>query len=122
MIKIPKLKLYASTNADFRMFQPVTLDVLQPVDLTAYQWQAHVRDGETVGAAKKMEFTCQPTATGFWFNAAKAALTALLVGAEVKELTFYGNLLYQQPDLAGVQIPAAEIELVVNAGDTVWVP
>lgn len=120
MQKLPKLKLFASSNAAFRVFVPIEIDGLVPANLSAYQWRAQCRDGLTVGAIQTLALVCTATATGVWLSAPEASVTAALVGATATTRLLYGNLLFEQPDLTGVHIPAAEIELEINAGDTVW--
>lgn len=118
MEKIPKLKFYAETNASFRIFVPVTVAGIAPADLAAYTWKAHLRDSRNTASAKLMEFTCVSAATGVWINGSEVDMTSLLVSGLTR--TCYGNLLFEQPGFAGVHLPAAEIEMVVNFGETVW--
>jgi hypothetical protein len=117
---LPKLKLYASTNADYRIFIPITVDSVVPTTLSTYVYQADLRTAKNKSATKVADFTCTATSTGVWLSLTSAVLTGLITGDAEIEKTFYGNLLFRQPDLPTVCFPAAEIEMTVNVGDTQW--
>lgn len=120
--QIPRIKLYATSNATFRKQLPISVDGAVPTDLASYVWKATFRDGKEADAAVLFSLTCTANATGVLLSASETHLDALFTAPNntLEKRTVYGNLLYNQPGLAGVYVTAALLEMDVRFGATEW--